>query len=79
MHRSCCPARLFQDHDFFQSRLTTGHSRVVSAQASLATLSFVLLVPLAFFPCPNANGRLGLLVIGSLKCSSLRLPRVNQT
>ena len=65
--------------DFFQSRLTTGRSRAVRARPNLATLSFVLLVPLAFSPCPDTNGRIGLLAIGSSECLSLRLPWVNET
>ena len=77
-----CASRLlssafFQDHDFFQSGLAAGHSRVVSARLDLVTLSSVLLVPLAFSPCLDANGGIDLLAIGSSECSSLGLPRVN--
>ena len=55
----------FQDHNFFQSRLAAGHSRVVSARPGLATLSSVLLIPLSFSLCPDANGGISLLTIGS--------------
>ena len=61
---------LFQDLDFFQ-----GHSHSVSTQPDLTTLSSILLVPLAFSPCPDDNGGNDLLEIGSSKCSSLRLPQ----
>ena len=65
--------------EFFQSRLTASHPRAVNSCPSLETLLPVLLVPLAFSPCPDANGGIGLLAIGSSKCSSLRLPWVNDT
>ena len=65
--------------DFFQSRFTAGHPRAVSSCSGLATLLSVLFVPLAFSPCTDANGGIGLLEIGSSKCSSLRLPWVNET
>ena len=68
---------LFQNHDFFQSRPATGHSQVVNAQPDSATFSFVLLVPLAFSPCPDANGGIGLLAIGSSECLLLQLPQAN--
>ena len=48
-------ARLFQDRYFFQSRPATGHSHAISAQLDLATPSYVLLVPIAFSPCLDAN------------------------
>ena len=76
-HRDHYLVRFFQDRDFFQSGLATNHSRVVSARPDLATLSSVLLVPLVFSPCPDANGGIDLLAIGSSECSSLGLPRVN--
>ena len=60
--------------DFFRSRLAAGHSQAVRARPDLATLSFSLLVPLAFSPCPDVNGGIGLLAIGSSECSSLHLP-----
>ena len=61
----------------FSSGLAASHSHVISARPDLATLSSVVLVPLAFSLCFDANGRIGLLAIGSLECSSLCLPRVN--
>ena len=73
-HCGCYLVRLC---DFFRYRLATGHSRAVSAQLDLAALSFVLLVPLAFSPCRDANVGIGLLKIGLSECSSLLLPRVN--
>ena len=73
-HRSRYLTHIFQDRDFFLSRPTTGHSRVISAQLDLATLSFVLFVPLTFSPCPDAHGGIDLLATGSSKCSSLQLP-----
>ena len=77
MHRCRYLARLFQDRDFFQSGPATGHSHVISAQPDPTTLSSVLLVPLAFSPCPEANGETNLLVIGSSECSSLQLLRTS--
>ena len=53
------------------------HSRVISARLDLATLLSILLISLAFSPCPDANGGIGLLLIGSSERSSLHLPRVN--
>ena len=50
----------------------------MSLQYDFATLSSFLLVPLAFFPHPDANGRIDLLATGSLGCMTLRLPRTNQ-
>ena len=44
----------------------------------LATPSSVLLVLLAFSPCPD-NGGIDLLVIGSSECLSSRLPWANYT
>ena len=79
MHHDCYLLHLFQDHDFFRSGLVVGHSCVVSARLDLTTLSSVLLFPLAFSPCSDANRGISLLVIGSSECSSLRLPRVNHT
>ena len=46
----------FPGSRFFQFGLATSHSRHVSAQPDLATILSVLLVSLAFSPCPNANG-----------------------
>ena len=60
----------FQDREFFQSRLAIGHSSIVRAWLDLATLSSVFLVPLAFSLCPDANGRIDLLAIGSYECFS---------
>ena len=77
MHRGRYLTCLFQDREFCQSKPTTGHSHVVSARHYLATPSSILLVPLAFFSCPDANGGIDLLVIGSLECSLSRLPRAN--
>ena len=75
VHRRRYLTHLFQDHSFFQSTPVIGHSHAISTQPNLATPSSVLLVPLAFSPCPDINGEIDLLVIGSLKCSSLQLPR----
>ena len=74
MHRDSYHVRLFQDHDFFQYGHAVGHSRVINARLDLATLSSVFLVPLTFSPCPDANGGIGLLTIGSSGCLTLRLP-----
>ena len=76
-HRGRYLMRCFQDRDFFQSRLVAGHSSVVNSRPNLATFSSVLFVSLAFSPCPDANGGIDLLVIGSSECSSLHLPQVN--
>ena len=54
----------------------TGHSYALSARLDVATPSSVLLVPLTFSPCLNANRGIDLLEIGSLECSLSRLPRV---
>ena len=77
MHRGRYLARLFQEIDFFLSRPVTGHSHIISAQPNLVTFSSVLLVPLAFSPCPNANGGIDPLAICLLECSSLQLHRGN--
>ena len=61
MHRSRYLAHLFQDRNFFQSKLATSHSHTVSAQLNLATPSYVLLVPLTLSSCPDANGEIDLL------------------
>ena len=79
VHHRRYSACLFQDRNFFQSRPAIDHSRVVSARPGLVTLLSVLLIPLAFSPCPDANGGIGLLVVGSPECSSLRLLWANQT
>ena len=71
MHHGRHLAHLSQDHDFFQSGPFTSHSNVVSSRPYLATPSFVLLVPLAFSPCPVTNGEIDILVIGSSECLSL--------
>ena len=63
--------------DLFRFGLAIDHSRVVSAKPNPATLSYVLLVPFAFSPCPEANGGIGFLEIGSPECSSLCLPQVD--
>ena len=65
--------------DFFQLELAAGRTRAVSARLDLATLPSVLLIPLAFSPCFEANEGIGRLVIGSSECSSLCLPWVNET
>ena len=77
MHHGRYLARLFQDHDFFQSGPTTGHSHSVSALPDLITPSSILLVPLAFSPCPDVNGGINLLTIGSSECLPSRLLRAN--
>ena len=75
VHHNSYLTHLFQDRGFFQSGPRTGRSRVVSAQPDLATPSSVLLVPLAFSPCPNIEGGIDLLAIGSSECLSSQLPR----
>ena len=50
----------------------------MSLQHDFATPSSFLLVPLAFSPCPDANGRIDFLTTGSLGCMTLRLPQTNQ-
>ena len=62
----------FPGSRFFQFGLAASHSCHVCAQPNLVTLSSVLLVSLAFSPCPNANGGIGLLATGSSECSSLK-------
>ena len=49
-----------------------------SLQHDFATPTSFLLVLLAFSPCHDANGRIDFLMIGSLGCMTLRLPRTNQ-
>ena len=61
MHHSLYLAHLYQDRDFFQSGPAAGHSHAVSARPNLATPSSILLVPLAFSPCPESNGGIDLL------------------
>ena len=69
---------LFQDRNFSLSRPVTGHSPAVSVRHSLAAPLFALLVPLISSPCPNANGGIDPLAIGSSDWLTLRLPRTNQ-
>ena len=65
-------------HDFLRSESATGHYFAVSLQHVFATPSSFLLVPLAFSPCPDANGRIDFLTTRSSGCMTLRLPRTNQ-
>ena len=76
-HRGRYLTHLFQDWDFFQFGHATGRSHAVSARPNPTTLSSILLIPLAFSPCPDANGGIDLLEIGSSKLSSSRLPWAN--
>ena len=46
--------------------------------AVFSDLSPQLVVPPAFSPCPDTNGGIDLLLIGSPGCLTLRLPRMNQ-
>ena len=69
---------LFQDHGFSLSRLATGHSPTTNVQRGLAAPSFVLLALPFSSPCPNVNGGIDLLTIGSLECLTLRLPQTIQ-
>ena len=48
-----------------------GHSHAANDQHDLTTPSSVVLVPPAFSPCPDVNGGLDLLAIGSLECLTL--------
>ena len=47
------------------SKPANGHFPVASFRRDFATPSSVLLAPPISFPCPNANGGIGSLVIGS--------------
>ena len=61
----------FQDCDSFQSEPATGYSHATSVRPAPATLSSVLLIPLAFSPSPDINGGTDLLAIGSPDCLPL--------
>ena len=55
----------FQDHDFSLSGPATGHFPAASIRCGFATPSSTLLAPPVSSPCPNANGGIGPLAIGS--------------
>ena len=59
---------LFQDRGFSLSGPTTSHSRVASFRHGLAAPSSVFLAPPVSSSCPNANGGIDLLAIGSSEC-----------
>ena len=69
---------LFQDPDFSLSRPTTGHSPASSVRRGLAAPSSTLLAPPVSSLCPNANGGIGPLAIGSSDWLTLRLLWANQ-
>ena len=59
------PALHFQDHSFSSSGHATSPSPIQIVQHELVTPSSALLAPPVSFPCPNANGGIDLLEIGS--------------
>ena len=69
---------LFQDHGFSLSGPATGHSPTTSIRCGLAAPSSVLRAPPVSSPCPDANGGIDPLMIGSLNWLTLWLPRMNQ-
>ena len=50
-----CGRYLVLPCDCFRSRAVAGRSCAVSTWPNLGTLSSVLLIPLAFSPCPDTN------------------------
>ena len=68
---------LFQDREFSLSRLATDHSPTTSVWHGLAAPLSTLLAPPVSSSCPNANGGIGPLAIGSSDWLTLRLPRTN--
>ena len=69
---------LFQDRGFSLSGPLTSHSPTASIRCGLAAPSSVLLAPPVSSPCPDANGGIDPLVIGSLDWLTLWLPRMNK-
>ena len=69
---------IFQDRDFSLSGPATSDSPIASICHDPETLSSVLLASFVSSPCPDANGEIDPLVIGSSNWLILWLPRTNQ-
>ena len=65
MQVDCYPVLGFQDHDFSPSMHATCHSSATIVQHELVTPSSGLLAPPVSSLCPDANGKIDLLEIGS--------------